>query len=162
MSGTWVRGLAGAVVAAVVAAGAAGCSDDDTSPSDVVSKAASAVSSAASRASDALASASDAAQRKLDEVKNGLDAKDQVKLGDPSTDSDGRTTVDVSAENTADSTKSFAVKVDFRDKDDKLLDTVVVTLSDVAAGKTGRATARSTHDLSNDNVTATVGTALRY
>ncbi|MCX4885581.1 MULTISPECIES: hypothetical protein [unclassified Streptomyces] len=154
------RWTAGAVLAVAVAASLTGCSDD-TTPSSAVSKAASAATSLASRGSEALASATAEAGRKLDEVKGSVDAKDSVKLGPPTKDGDGRTTVPVTAHNTASSAKSFAVQVNFDDAGGNLLDTVVVTLSDVAAGKSGEATARSTHKLSGE-VKAEVGTALRY
>ncbi|MDC0770505.1 FxLYD domain-containing protein [Streptomyces sp. HD] len=125
------------------------CSDDDT-PSSVASKAASAYASATAEAG-----------RQLDEIKGGIDAKDDVRLGDTKTDSDGRTTVEVTAENTTDSTKSFAVQVNFEDEDGNLLDAAVVTVSDVAANKTANATARSTRDLSGE-VRAEVARAVRH
>ncbi|MEY9992867.1 hypothetical protein ABIE67_004899 [Streptomyces sp. V4I8] len=125
------------------------CSDEDT-PSSV-----------ASRAASAFASATAEAGRKLDDIKGGVDAKDAVRLGSPTTDSDGRTTAEVTVENTTDSTKSFAVQVNFRNENGDLLDAAVVTVSDVAAGRTGKGTARSTHDLSG-TVKAEVARALRY
>lgn len=155
---------------ALVAAGAAlnGCSDDGNASSKAsaaasaaVSKAASAASSLATKGADALASASAEARRRLDGVKDGVQAKDEVRLGTPATDTDGRTTVEVTADNKADAAKSFAVQVTFKDQDGKLLDTVVVTLNDVPAGKSGTATARSTHNLSGQ-VLADVTRALRY
>ncbi|MET7487143.1 FxLYD domain-containing protein [Streptomyces sp. NPDC005538] len=140
--------------------GLTGCSDDGT-PSSVASKAASAVESVGSQAASAVSSATAEAGRRLDEVKNGVDAKDAVKLGAPATDSAGRSTVEITADNTADSAKSFAVQVEFKDAGGNLLDTVVVTVSDVAAGKSGKATARSNRELSGE-VKAEVGRALRY
>lgn len=122
------------------------CSDEDT-PSSV-----------ASRAASAFASATAEAGRQLDDIKGGVDAKDAVRLGSTTTGSDGRTTADVTVENTADSTKSFAVQVNFRNENGDLLDATVVT---VAAGRTGKGTARSTHDLSG-TVKAEVARALRY
>ncbi|MCI3273686.1 hypothetical protein [Streptomyces cylindrosporus] len=154
------RWTAGAVLVTVLVAGLAGCSDDGSASSSV-SKAASAAASLASRAPEVLASATAEAGRKLDEVKGGIDARDAVRLGAPKTGGDGRTTVSVTADNKTSSAKSFAVQVNFEDPGGSLLDTVVVTLSDVAAGKSGEATARSTHKLSGD-VKAEVGTALRY
>ncbi|MEV0910163.1 hypothetical protein [Streptomyces hokutonensis] len=152
-----------AVVVAVtftVLTGLTGCSDD-SSPSSVASKAASAVASVGSQATAAIASATAEAGRRLDEVKNGVDAKDAVKLGTPTTDSAGRSTVEVTADNKAGSAKSFAVQVEFKDTGGNLLDTVVVTVSDVPAGKSGTGTARSNRKLSSD-VRAETGTALRY
>jgi hypothetical protein len=139
-----------ALVAAALAV--TGCSDDDTPSS---------VSSAASKAASAFASATAEAGRQLDEIKGGIDAKDAVKLGEPVTDGDGRTAVEVTADNTTGSTKSFAVQVDFSDEDGNRLDSAVVTVRDVAAGQSGKATARSHHALSGE-VKAAVGRAVRY
>ncbi|NMI57816.1 hypothetical protein HEP83_20165 [Streptomyces sp. RLA2-12] len=134
----------------------AGCSDG-TSPSDV----ASAASSLASEAGDSLASATAEAGRRFNEFKNGLDAKDEVKLGDRVTiDSAGRATVKATATNPTSAAKTYAIQVDFRDKGGNLLDTVVVTLNDVPAGAAKDATARSTRALSGD-VTADVARAVR-
>lgn len=167
MAGVRMRALAGAVVMAA-AMGVAGCSDGGADPSAAVSKAASAVESAgaavesaASAASDAAASAAAVAKDKLSEVKDGVDAKDEVKLGTPSKDGEGHATVPVSVRNTDGSAKSFAVQVNFKDEGGNLLDTVVVTISDVAPNGTGEGTARSTHPLSG-TVKAETGTALRY
>lgn len=167
MAGVRMRALAG-VVLVTVAMGTAGCSDGGGDPSAAVSKAASAVESAgaavesaASEASEAAASAAAVAKDKLSEVKEGVDAKNEVKLGAPSTDGEGHATVPVSARNTDGSAKSFAVQVNFKDEGGNLLDTVVVTISDVAANSTGEGTARSTRALSG-TVKAETGTALRY
>ncbi|MER5758859.1 FxLYD domain-containing protein [Streptomyces sp. NPDC002082] len=156
MAGMYKRGLVG-VVLAVVAVGAAGCSDGDNSASSAVSQ----VASAASEAAEAVDTAEEAAKKKLAEVKDGVDAKDAVKVGVVTADADGFSTAGVTAENSADSPKSFAVQVNFKDKSGNLLDTVVVTVSDVAAGAKGEATARSTHKLSGE-VEAQTATALRY
>ncbi|WP_062644968.1 FxLYD domain-containing protein [Streptomyces maremycinicus] len=153
-----------------------GCSDDDTpsSVSSAASKAASAAESLgreataaasslasgfASEASSAFASAS--ARRELDEIKDGVDVKSDVKLGTPGTDKDDRSTVDVTVSNTTDGSKSFSVQIDFTDSAGNRLDTVVTTVSDVAAGKTGKATARSNRTLSGQ-VKAEVARAVRY
>ncbi|GGP81012.1 hypothetical protein GCM10010215_02570 [Streptomyces virginiae] len=163
----WMRGAA-AVVLAAVALGAAGCSGGDGDPAGAVSSAASAVksageavSSAASEAAKAAESAAAVAKDKLAEVKDGVDAKDQVSLGTVATDADGYTTVPVTVRNTDDATKSFAVQVEFKDESGNLVDTVVVTVSDVAGKGTGQGTARSTHKLSG-TVSAQTATALRY
>ncbi|MBO4257041.1 hypothetical protein [Streptomyces griseorubiginosus] len=133
--------------------------------SSVASSAASAVASAvpslASQGASALASASAEARRRLEDVQNGIDAKDDVHLGTPATDADGRSTVAVRAHNSADSAKSFAVQVDFRDQAGNLLDTTVVTLNDVGAGKDGKATAHSNRKLSGP-VRTDVARAVRY
>ncbi|MCH0568582.1 hypothetical protein I3F60_04790 [Streptomyces sp. MUM 136J] len=177
MAGQVTRGTATVVLAVVLAAGVSGCSDNGGGgTSDAASKAASvassvassvgaevtaAASSLASQGASALASATAEVGRTLESIKNSVDAKDDVKLGAPSTDDSGRTTVTVTADNTADSEKSFAVQVNFRNGDGTLLDVVVVTVADVAAGSSGEATARSTHTLTG-TVKAEVGTALRY
>ncbi|MDQ0762401.1 hypothetical protein [Streptomyces canus] len=150
------RWATAALLTTLVLTGLTACSDDD-SPSSVASK----VASAASRAGDAVSSATAEAGRRFDDIKNGADARDDVRLGAPATASDGRTTVEVTAANSADSAKSFTVEVDFTDRNGKLLDAVVVTVSDVPAGGTGSGTARSTHDLSGD-VRAKVPRAVRH
>ncbi|MDO0913308.1 FxLYD domain-containing protein [Streptomyces sp. DT2A-34] len=137
-----------AIVAATLAL-TTSCTDDDT-PSSVAGKAASAFASATAEAG-----------RQLDDIKGGIDAKDAVSLGDPSTDADGRTTVEVAARNTTDATKSFAAQINFRDGDGNLLDATVVTVSDVPASGTGKATARSTRDLDGE-VRTEVARAVRY
>ncbi|MFF9818733.1 FxLYD domain-containing protein [Streptomyces sp. NPDC014006] len=148
------------------------CSDDTGAPSTGGSKAASAASSAASAASSAvaslasegasaLASASAEARRRLDELKGGIDAKNEVRLGAPTRADDGRSTVAVTVHNTADSTKSFVVQVNLRDQAGNLLDTTVVTVDGVGAGKEGTVTARSNRKLSG-TVSAEVARALRY
>lgn len=147
-----------------------GCSDED-SPSGVASRAASAAESArdeataaasslASRATEGFASATAEAGRRLDEIKGGTEAKDDVKAGPAKTDGD-RTTAEVTATNTDGTTRSFSVQVDFTDQDGTWRDTVVVTVSDVPAGKSGTATARSNRQLSGE-VKAEVKRAVRY
>ncbi len=175
MTGHPARRTTGAARTAVVATALAlscltGCSGDD-SPSGAASKAESAARSAgaevtgaasslASRGSGALASATAEVGRKLDDIKGGVDVKDAVRLGKPAADGD-RTTVQVTADNSAGSTKTFAVQVDFTDQDGSLRDMVLVTVSDVAAGASGKATARSNRELSGE-VRAKVGRAVRY
>jgi len=170
MAGHRARNSTGAALtaaAAVLATALTGCSDDRDhtgTPSDAASaasRAASAASPLASEGSDALASATAEAGRWLDDIREGTDVKGDVRLGDPGIDADGRTTVEVTARNTAGSAKSFSVQVNLTDPDGNLRDTVVVTVPDVPAGKSGHATARSTHDLSGD-VRAAVARAVRY
>lgn len=155
------RGATVAVLAAVFAAGANGCSDDGGSASGAASKAASAAASVGSRAAESLASATAEARRRLDSVRHGVAAKGDVALGTAGTDGSGHGTVGVTADNTTDRKKSFAVQVDFRDSGGDLLDVVVVTVPDVPAGRTGTATARSNRELSGP-VKAEVGNAVRY
>ncbi|MFG2291954.1 hypothetical protein [Streptomyces sp. NPDC048603] len=162
------RGLAGAVLVAMAALGAAGCSDVQDKASDAASKAASAaesaggeVSAAASKAAGAASSAAAVAGNKLDEIKNGVDAKDEVALGEPSADSEGYLKVPVTVKNTDAAKKSFAVQVDFKDEGGNRVDTVVVTVTDVPGNATGRGTARSTHRLPG-TVVAETERAVRY
>lgn len=166
--GAVARRTAGAVLMACAVAGAAGCSNNSgTQPkatgaaSAAASAASSAVASLASQGASALASATAEAKRKLDEVKGGIDVKGDVSLGAPATAGDGRITVPVTPHNTASSTKSFAVQVNFLDSSGNLLDAVVVTVSDVAAGKDGKGTADSHRKLSG-SVRAEVARAVRY
>ncbi|MFC7813387.1 MULTISPECIES: FxLYD domain-containing protein [unclassified Streptomyces] len=163
----WHRalGAVGAVVlTGTVLAGCSGGSDGDA-PSDAgsaaASRAASAASSLASEGADAVASATAEAGRWLAEIQEGADVEADVRLGEPETAADGRTTVEVTVRNTADSAKSFAVQVNLTDADGTLRDTVVVTVPDVGAGESARATARSSHDLPGE-VRAVVARAVRY
>ncbi|MFD3873791.1 hypothetical protein [Streptomyces sp. NPDC058623] len=162
------RGLAAGAVIVMAICGTAGCSDGSGSASDAASKAASAVqsagakvSSAASAAADAASSAAAVAQDKFAEIKNGVDAKDEVTLGAVSTDGEGYTIVPVSVKNTDASTKSFAVQVDYKDESGNQLDTVVLTVSDVAGNGTGQGVAKSTHKLAG-TAKAETTRALRY
>jgi hypothetical protein len=160
MSGRGMRGAAAGLLVAAVVLAAAGCSDSDTSPSDAVSKAASAASSVASRAGDVVASATAKAQDELDRFKGGVNAKGDIQLGGVKKDG-YRMTAPVTATNSSGSRASYAVQVNFRDSGGNLLDTVVVTIGDVDKGKSKKATARSNRTLTGD-VKADVGRALRH
>ncbi|WP_320781527.1 hypothetical protein [Streptomyces sp. CRN 30] len=159
---------------AVGATALTGCSDEGggATPAGPSSRAASAASSLGeaassaaasltSQAADALASAKAEAGHKIDNIRDGVDVKADVRLGEPVTGGDGRTTVPVTVRNTTDAQESFAVQVDFTDQGGKLLDTVVVTVADVPADSSAEAVARSTHDLTGE-VRAAVYRALRY
>lgn len=162
MTGRGVRGARALLLALVVAATAAGCSDEDGGgASDAASKAASAASSLASKGSDVVASATAAAQEKLAGFKDGVDAKGDVELGEVSKDADGRSTVAFTVTNGSGSAQSYVVQINYRDKDDKLVDTVVVSVDGVQPGQKKDATARSNRTLDGE-VTAQVGTALRH
>ncbi|MBO1333281.1 hypothetical protein [Streptomyces sp. VRA16 Mangrove soil] len=154
-----VRAMGAVAAVAVLTLTAAGCSDD-TSPSDAASKAASAAASATAKIGDTVASATAEAGKKLDEFKGGVNAKDDVKLGDVTKDG-GRATVPVTVTNSESATRSYAVQVDFRDSGGNLLDTIALTVSNVEAGKSKEATARSNRSLDGD-VTADVARALRH
>ncbi|MFD8675321.1 hypothetical protein ACFV1A_19805 [Streptomyces seoulensis] len=160
MAGCGTRRAAGTALMVALGIAVTGCSDGN-SPSGQASKAASAASSLASRASGTVASATAEARRKLDQVKGGVDAKKDVSVGNVTTGMDGVPTAEVSAKNTTGEKKSFTVQVNFRDGKGDLQDTVIVNIDDVAAGATGRATARSHRELSGD-IRVDVGTALRH
>ncbi|MEU9609812.1 FxLYD domain-containing protein [Streptomyces sp. NPDC048057] len=170
MTTPWKRPAVSAALAALtataLAAGAAACSNGSPSEtassaaSKAISAASSAVASVGAQATGAIASATASAQQKLDEIKGGVNAADDVALADQAT-KDGYATVKVTARNTADSTKSFAVQVNYRDASGNLLDAAVVTVSDVPAGQSKDATAQSNRKLSGE-VKTEVGTAVRY
>jgi hypothetical protein len=152
----------GAVLAA--AALLCGCSDNGGptgNATKAASEAASAAASLASQAGDVLASATAEAGRRLDEIKGGVNAKGEVRLGTVATDADGRKAVTVTVTNPVSDTRTYAVQVDFRDPGGNLLDTIVVTVDDVAARASKNATALSHRALSGD-VTADVARAVRY
>ncbi|MGW7342280.1 hypothetical protein [Streptomyces sp. NPDC054854] len=151
------RGLAAGAVIVMAVCGTAGCSDGTGSASDAASKAASAVQSAGAKVS----SAASVAQDRFAEIKNGVDAKDEVTLGTVATDGEGYTVVPVTVKNTDASKKSFAVQVDYKDESGNRLDTVVVTVSDVAGNGTGQGSARSTHKLAG-TAQAETARAVRY
>ncbi|MFD5569923.1 hypothetical protein [Streptomyces cadmiisoli] len=166
MAGYRTRWAMVATMVVAVGGGIAGCTDENT-PSGRVGDAASAASSAAvaassaaSRATDVWASATAKAGQKIEDIKGGVDVTKDVTLAAPKT-ADSRTTVEVTARNTTDSSKTFAVQVNFTNQSGDLRDAVVVTVSDVPAGQSGRATARSTHELPAQ-VKADVARAVRY
>ncbi|MGW7498078.1 hypothetical protein ACWGKA_27840 [Streptomyces luteogriseus] len=154
----WATG--GAALALALSAVLTGCSGD-YSPSDTASKAESAVASIASGASEAVESATAEAGRRLDGIQDGTDVKGDVRIGKPVAGSDGRVRAEVTVRNTDDSTRSFAVQIDFKDSGGALVDTAIVTVDHVQAGESATATARSTHDLSGD-VRTDVARAVRY
>ncbi|MEV6330278.1 hypothetical protein [Streptomyces sp. NPDC051909] len=110
--------------------------------------------------SSATAAVASAAQQKMDEVKDGVNATGDVKAGATSTDGD-RTVAEITATNPEDKTADYTVMVDFRDADGNLLDAVVLTIDDVAAGGSKTGTARSNRTLSGATQ-AQVAQALRH
>ncbi|WP_265568349.1 hypothetical protein [Streptomyces hygroscopicus] len=151
------RTLAIVVAAAAVLSGCSGNSGSSTSPTH----AASAASSLASQAGSALASATAEAGRRLAGIKGAVNAKGEVKLGTVTSDAAGHKVVPVTVTNSTSKTRTYAVQVDFRDSGGNLLDTVVVTVDNVAAGASKNATATSNRALSG-NVTVDVARAVRY
>ncbi|MGW4673605.1 hypothetical protein [Streptomyces sp. NPDC004324] len=136
-----------------------GCSGEGD-PVSTASQAAFAAASLASAASSALAaaragdgdsltSATDEAGRRFDEFRDGLDAKDEVWVGDRvRTGSDGRSTVGITVTNPTSTARTYLVQVDFRGQDGRVLDTVVLTVGGVPANGSKDATARSSRILS--------------
>ncbi|MFJ9826791.1 hypothetical protein ACIRSU_20825 [Streptomyces sp. NPDC101160] len=99
------------------------------------------------KAGNIVASATAAAQEQMNQIKNGVDAKGDVKAGPTSTDGD-RTVATVTATNPKDSTVDYTIWVNFRDKDGNLLDAVVMNINDVGAKAVKTGTARSNRSLS--------------
>ncbi|MFE9124291.1 hypothetical protein ACFYOF_02560 [Streptomyces sp. NPDC007148] len=153
----------GAAVVVAAAAVLSGCSDGGASgtASRAASAATEAASAAASEAGAALASASAEAGRKLDQIKGGAHAKADVKLGAVADESGGRKAAPVTVTNPTSESHTYAVQVNFKDTKGNLLDTVVVTVSDVPGGGSKNATALSNRGLSGDAVTS-VARAVRY
>lgn len=151
-----------AALLTVTACAVSGCSDGAGTPSVDGSRAASAASSLAARGGEALASATAAAASELARIKGGVDAKADVRLGSVTVaQGKGKADVPVTAANNGAKPATYTVQVSFRDAGGNLLDAVVVTVPDVPAHGTGRATARSHRDLTG-TVKATVDTALRH
>ncbi|MFD3452279.1 hypothetical protein ACFWVC_08860 [Streptomyces sp. NPDC058691] len=144
----------------VMAYAVSGCSDGVGTPSVDGSRAASAASSLAARGGEALASATAAAASELARIKGGVNAKADVRLG-AVTEEQGKATVPVTAANNGAKPATYTVQVSFRDSGGNLLDAVVVTVPDVPAHGTARATARSHRDLTG-TVKATVEAAVRH
>ncbi|MDX3310464.1 hypothetical protein P1S61_15455 [Streptomyces sp. ME08-AFT2] len=101
-----------------------------------------AASSASSRASEFEASvsaevarANRAAEKKLENVEGRGNATADVSLtGKPRAETSGLLAVIVNITNSTDETASFAVQVDFRDSDGKVVETRFVGADDLAAG----------------------------
>ncbi|MER7517095.1 FxLYD domain-containing protein [Streptomyces sp. NPDC126499] len=136
--------LAGPVVLAGLAL--TGCDQAKERAGEIVSSATGAVASAA--------------EEKMNEVKDGVNAAGDVKAGPTSTDGD-RTVAEVTATNPRDKSADYTVRVDFRDDQGNLLDTVVVNVGGVAPGASKTATARSNRTLSGATK-AEIAQALRH
>ncbi|MER5738247.1 MULTISPECIES: hypothetical protein [unclassified Streptomyces] len=142
-----LRRTAGAVLLALAATGAAtGCDAAKEAAGDLVSSATAAVASAA--------------QQKMDEIKDGANATDEVTAGAASADGD-RTVATVTAANPEASPADYTVMVVFRDDGGNLLDTVVLTIDSVPAGASKSGTARSNRTLEG-GTTAEIARALRH
>lgn len=99
--------------------------------------------------SSATAAAASAAQEKMNEIKGGVNANDDVTAGPTSTDGD-RTVAEITATNPKDKTADYTVWVNFRDPGGNLLDAVVLNIDGVDAGKSKSGTARSNRTLTGD------------
>lgn len=163
------RALSATAVAALLALSATACSSQDTegAVSEATSKAGDVVESATAKAGEAAneattkaAEAAASASARMGEIKNGVEAGEDVKIGDAETAGD-RTSAEITVKNSTDEQASYAVTVNFRDQAGDLKDTTVVTVEDVPAGQSKTGTARSNRSLP-DNATAEVGKALRH
>lgn len=155
MNRTHVTHIAAAATTALLAFTTTACSDSD------VDKAKDRVASATAKAGEAAASATEAAASKMAEVKDGVNAKADVKTDGPIKSEDNRTTVKITATNTADKKADYTVSVNFRDADGKLLDTAVLNIKDVDSAQSKSGTARSNRTLSG-TPKAEIGQALRH
>ncbi|MFI8963375.1 FxLYD domain-containing protein [Streptomyces sp. NPDC053493] len=112
------------------------------------------------KAGDILSSATAEAAEQMNRIKDGVDAKDEVKAGPAGQDGD-RTVAEITATNPKDKTADYTVRVDFRDAGGNLLDTVVLNIDDVPPGQSRTGRARSNRSLGGDT-TAGVAQALRH
>ncbi|MFE5615385.1 FxLYD domain-containing protein [Streptomyces sp. NPDC056470] len=110
--------------------------------------------------SSATAAAASAAQEKMNQVKDGVNATDNVKAGATQTDGD-RTTAEITATNPTDRNADYTVWVNFRDSDGNLLDAAVLNIDGVEPGGSKTGTARSNRSLSGETK-AEIQQALRH
>ncbi|MFI6093278.1 FxLYD domain-containing protein [Streptomyces sp. NPDC051218] len=105
--------------------------------------------------------ATEAAASKMADVKDGVDAKGDVRV-DGSTKSDGdRTTAEITATNKTTKKADYTISVNFRDGDGNLLDTAVLNITDIDPNQSKSATARSNRSLSG-TPKAEISRALRH
>ncbi|MFD3941423.1 hypothetical protein [Streptomyces sp. NPDC058579] len=143
---TRTRALA-TTAAVLLALAVTGCTEEDKQKAgDIVSSATAAVASAA--------------EEKMNQVKDGVNATEEVKAGATETDGD-RTTAEITATNPQDKNADYTVMVNFRDDGGNLLDAVVLNIDGVEPGKSKTGTARSNRTLSG-TTTAEVAQALRH
>ncbi|MFI9610561.1 FxLYD domain-containing protein [Streptomyces sp. NPDC052023] len=132
-------------------------------------RASAAASSASARASEFEASvsaevarANEAAQRELKDLKGQGNAMADVSLtGKPRADTGGLLAVAVNITNRTDETASFAVRVDFRDSDGKVVETRYVGAEDLAPGDKAQPLAISRIP-AGQSLTAAITKAQRY
>ncbi|MGW5866310.1 hypothetical protein ACWFRJ_29465 [Streptomyces sp. NPDC055239] len=144
-----------AAATALLALTTTACSDSD------VDKAKDRAASATAKAGEAVSSATEAAASKMAEVKDGVDAKADVKVDGPTKSDDNRATAKITATNSTDKKADYAISVNFRDGDGNLLDTVVLNINDTDPDRSKSGTARSNRNLSG-TPKAEIGKALRH
>ncbi|MEU0399232.1 hypothetical protein ABZ318_03110 [Streptomyces sp. NPDC006197] len=110
--------------------------------------------------SSATAAVASAAQEKMNQVKDGVNATDDVRAGATRTDGD-RTVAEITATNPKDKNADYTIMVNFRDTEGNFLDSVVLNINDVAPGKSRTGTARSNRTLSG-GTKAEIAQALRH
>ncbi|MCT4354773.1 hypothetical protein M5362_16715 [Streptomyces sp. Je 1-79] len=144
---TLARAVCAAALLAPAVTGVAGCTDENQQKAqDIVSTATAAVASAA--------------QEKMNAVKDGVKATEEVKAGPTKTDGD-RTTAEITATNPTDANADYTVWVNFRDGGGNLLDSVVLNIDAVEPGKSKTGTARSNRTLTGETK-ADINQALRH
>ncbi|MEU6983849.1 hypothetical protein ABZ946_10500 [Streptomyces sp. NPDC046324] len=144
---TRARAVCATALLALAMTGVTGCTDEDRQAAEDI-------------VSSATAAAASAAEEKMNQVKDGVNATDNVKAGATGTEGD-RTTAEITATNPTDSNADYTVWVNFRDEDGNLLDAAVLNIDGVepAGSKTG--TARSNRTLSGATK-AEIQQALRH
>ncbi|MFE0133788.1 FxLYD domain-containing protein [Streptomyces sp. NPDC059037] len=147
--------VAAAACTALLALTVTACSEED------VDKAKDTVASATAKAGEAVASATEAAASELEKVKDGVNAKGDVKAADTTKPDGDRTTAEITATNSTDKKADYTISVDFRDSDGNLLDTVVLNINGVGPGDSKSGTARSNRSLSG-TPKAEIRRALRH
>ncbi|MGW5734855.1 MULTISPECIES: FxLYD domain-containing protein [Streptomyces] len=144
-----------ATTAALLTLTTTACSDSD------VDKAKDRAASATAKAGEAVSSATEAAASKMAEVKDGVDAKGDVKVDGPTKNEDDRTTAKITVTNSKDKKADYTISVNFRDSDGNLMDTAVLNITDVEPDQQKSGTARSNRSLSG-TPKAEIGKALRH
>jgi hypothetical protein len=160
---SWVAGMVLGAMSVGAAGAVSGCSSSASSSpgSSVGSAVSSAISQGASAAGSAASQAASAAASALGDIKNGVDATSDAKVGAVTVGSDGHATTQVTVTNPTDKQHDYTVAVSFDDQNGALQDAVVVSVSGVAGKATATATARSNRQLSG-TLTAKVTAAIQH
>jgi hypothetical protein len=125
-----VAALLSTLTACSSAPGGPGSAAGSAASSAIVSVA----SSAASAVQSAAASAASAISSRLAGIRNAVDARGDVSVGEKSMDSSGHVTAAITAANHTSKTVDYAVAVSFKDSAGNLLDAVMMTID---AGRPG-------------------------